>query len=876
MQDFSDISNEIRKDFINFFKKNSHIEIISSPIIPHNDPSILFTNSGMVQFKNWFTGDEVPKNKNVVTIQKCIRAGGKHNDLENVGFTPRHHTFFEMLGNFSFGGYFKELAIELAWKLLTKEFKLNKNRLVVTVYKDDNESAILWKKISGLNNSQIIRINSDDNFWSMGDSGPCGPCSEIFYDNGNEIAGGRPGTKNQDGDRYVEIWNLVFMQYEKTKKQLRDLPVKCVDTGMGLERITAVMSNKINNYETDLFEYIFSEIEIHLNQKINKQNLSAFRIISDHIKSICMLMSEGVLPSNEGRGYVLRRIIRRTLLQVYKIEPGVVILNKLVKSVVNKYSKFYFELDKRVSFIEKNLKNEEEKFSETLEMGLGLLDKEIKNLKSRNFPAETAFKLYDTYGFPVDLTQNILAEKKFKLNIDNYESIVKKNKLKQKETWTGNTEKSGEKIFHNLKDKEKSTIFLGYEKTQSLSKLSRIIKNNNFEKYLKEDQSDVVLIFDKTPFYAESGGQVGDSGDLVNQDGKFIGKIIDTKKIDNHIFLHFLDNNKLPLTVNEKYNLLIDHKRREKIRNNHTATHLLHESLRQTLGDHVSQKGSLVNDQKLRFDFTYNDQLKDEQVSTIERIVNSSIRSDIKLKIDFMPVKEAIKRGAIALFGEKYPEKARVVFFVNKSKANNFSSIELCGGTHTASTGLIGSFKILGESSISSGIRRIEAITGEQVDDFFKKKIDLLNEIKNILKASDNDVKEKIINLKNELSELRKESNRSQLNFSENKIIFHQSYKIYFEEFDVNPKELKNFSDLVKKNFKSGLIVLITNYEKKVSIVVSVTNDLLEKVDAVEKIKRIVNFLDGKGGGGRKDLAQGGAPFSYKVNQLEKFLKESL
>ncbi|MBS91880.1 MAG: alanine--tRNA ligase [Rickettsiales bacterium] len=876
MQNFSDISSRIRKDFISFFKKNDHNEISSSPLIPRNDPSLLFTNSGMVQFKNWFTGDEKPKHENVVTIQKCLRAGGKHNDLENVGLTPRHHTFFEMLGNFSFGGYFKEIAIELAWKLLIKEFQINKKKLIITVYNDDKESARIWKKVSNFSDSQIIRITSDDNFWSMGDSGPCGPCSEIFYDNGKNITGGMPGTEKQDGDRYVEIWNLVFMQYERKQKELKDLPIKCVDTGMGLERITALLSNKTNNYETDLFEYIFSEIEICLNKKIDKNNLTAFRIISDHIKSICMLMSEGVLPSNEGRGYVLRRIIRRTLLQVYKIQPRAVILNKLVKSVVSKYSEFYFELDKRISFIEKNLRNEEEKFSETLETGLVLLDKEIKNLNNKDFPAEIAFKLYDTYGFPVDLTQNILCEKKLDLDIDQYESIVKKNKSKQKETWTGASKINKEKIFFQLKDNEKQTVFLGYENNYSLSTLSKIIRDNKFEGNLGENKKDVILIFDKTPFYAESGGQVGDTGELFTSDGKFVGKINDTKKIDGDIFLHFISTNKLPLKVNEKYNLKIDNTRRKKIMNNHSATHLLHESLRKILGDHVSQKGSLVNDEKLRFDFTYNDQLKNDQIKKIEKMVNLSIRSNISINEEFMKVKDAIKGGAIALFGEKYPENARVISFVDKSKENSFSSIELCGGTHVKSTGHIGSFKIVSESSVSSGVRRIEAITGEEVNHLLASKIALLDEIKDMLRTSENNIIEKILHLKSEIDELRKESKKSQIDYSENKILSNPSYKIYFERFEVNPKELKNFSDLIKKDFKSGLIVLMSIQEKKVSIVISVTKDLSQKVNAVEKIKQVVQFLDGKGGGGRRDMAQGGAPVSEKVNELEHFLKESL
>ena len=486
MDKYEETSNNIRKSFLNFFKKHSHVEYPSSPLIPRDDPSLLFTNSGMVQFKNFFTGRELPSDKNLVTIQKCIRAGGKHNDLENVGYTPRHHTFFEMLGNFSFGGYFKEDAINMAWQYLTKELCIEKDKLIITIFNEDDESEKLWTKISGFDSGRIIRISSKDNFWSMGETGPCGPCSEIFFDNGEQFEGGLPGTSGQDGQRYVEIWNLVFMEYEKDKGNLKKLKTKCVDTGMGLERITALISKTADNYETDLFEFLFKKIEDKCGVKRNKNNLVSLKIISDHLKAICMLMSEGILPSNEGRGYVLRRLIRRSLMQVNRIYSNGVVLNQLVKTIVDKYSNFYFELKERVSFIEKNLKIEEDKFMETIDIGLNLLNKEIENLKSNDFPPEIAFKLYDTYGFPIDVTKNILSEKKINLDENKYEDIVLNSKSKQKNTWVGSGENPKDTHFINLKQKIKKTMFLGYNQTNSKCTLKHIFHNRNEVKMLKK------------------------------------------------------------------------------------------------------------------------------------------------------------------------------------------------------------------------------------------------------------------------------------------------------------------------------------------------------------------------------------------------------
>ena len=864
------ISENIRESFREFFKKQNHVEVPSSSLIPRDDPTLLFTNSGMVQFKNYFTGQESPVNKNIISIQKCLRAGGKHNDLENVGKTPRHHTFFEMLGNFSFGEYFKTEAIEMAWNFLIKELNIDKKKLIITHHQEDIDSQKIWKKISGFSNDKIISIESDDNFWSMGDTGPCGPCSEIFFDNGDKLTGGLPGTKNQDGDRYVEIWNLVFMEYHKNKSSLEKLNKKCVDTGMGLERITALLSGKNNNYETDLFDFVFTDVEKIIGTKMTKQNEVPFRVISDHIKSICMLMCDGIIPSNEGRGYVLRRIIRRAIVQSNRIKKGEIFLHKLVKGVIDKYSKNYFELKKSQKFIEENLKNEEIKFSETLQTGLSILNDEINAKKPKQLSAELAFKLYDTYGFPIDVTQNILTEKNIKLDINQYFEIVKKNKEKQKNSWIGSGEKPSNKFYLELKNEFKETHFVGYSQTETKAELKCIIKEEKFLDEILVDNNNIFLVFNKTPFYAESGGQVGDSGKIFSENGEFICNISDTKKVEGEIYLHQIEKNeKKKIIKGTKYILSIDKERREKIRNNHSATHLLHQSLRNILGEHVSQKGSLVSDQKLRFDFTYNKSLTNKQIYEIEMLVNKTIRLNLIQTEELATTREAIENGAIALFGEKYPEKVRVITF-NSNDNNLLVSKELCGGTHVNATGQIGAFKILSVSSVSSGVRRIEAITGEEVEKHLNEKILLIEDIKILLKASENKIKEKIQNIQIDYNKLKKGSAKKII-FSEKEII-DSDPQIYFDNTINEPGDLKNFSDEIKKYFLNGIIILVSKKNDKISLVVSITNSFQKKYDAVELLKKIVEFLGGKGGGGRPDLAQGGAPFSSKFDELKSYV----
>ncbi len=872
----SNISYKIRQVFFDFFQKNSHKVVSSSNLVPKDDPTLLFTNAGMVQFKSWFTGEDSPKYKNVVSIQKCLRAGGKHNDLENVGFTSRHHTFFEMLGNFSFGGYFKEQAIIYAWDFLSKELSLDKKKLIITVYNKDLDSQKIWKKITGFTDNQILKISSDDNFWSMGDIGPCGPCSEIFYDNGEKLSGSLPGSKNQDGERFVEIWNLVFMEYEKKNGKLIQLPVQCVDTGMGLERITAVLSKKTNNFDTDLFNYLFSQIEKTTGVRKNQKILSSFRIISDHIRAITFLMSEGILPSNEGRGYVLRRIIRRALMHVYKISPGKLILNQLVKSISEKYSEVYYELLKSSSFIEKNLENEERKFSETLEIGMNLLNEEIIRLKGKSFSPDIAFKLYDTFGFPVDMTKSILSEKNIFLDLKAYEKIVLENKQKQKDSWVGVNNLQEKKILLDLKSSAKKTSFMGYKFTSYKSKLKCIISDNSEKKSVPPNSGNLILVFDSTPFYAESGGQVGDSGVLKSVEDKIICKILNTKKIDGDIFLHFCDQTNLSLGLGKDYILEVNTGRREKIRNNHSATHLLHESLRQVVGEHVSQKGSLVNERKLRFDYTSNQALSEDQIFQVEDLVNNSIRSNLKTEIKIMPVKKAIESGAIALFGEKYPEKVRVVSMVSPRKSKIISSTELCGGTHVQNTGQIGFFKILADFSISSGVRRVEAITGKELEKYINKKLEILTKVKNIFKATDDNLLECITTFKNEHASLKKNKNKPNQVFLKEKIVKLKDLEIYCHELSCSPKELKNYSDTIKKSLGSGIIIIFVRQKEKISIVVSVTEDLEKKYNSVKILKDILSFLGGSGGGGRNDLAQGGAKYSKKVNEIENFIKKSI
>ena len=869
-------SETIRNAFINFFKKNGHTQISSAPIVPDNDPSLLFTNAGMVQFKKWFTGEEKPQHLNVVSSQKCIRAGGKHNDLDNVGFTPRHHTFFEMLGNFSFGSYFKEKAILFAWEFLIKEMNLKKEKIYISIYNEDSESEKMWRKISGFSNSKIIKISSSDNFWSMGDTGPCGPCSEIFYDQGSELDGGLPGSKNQDGPRFIEIWNLVFMQFNKKNEKILNLPKKCVDTGMGLERITAVMNGKTNNFEIDIFKKIIGKISTITNTNITKDNVHNFRIIADHIRSIIFMISEGIIPSNEGRGYVLRRIIRRAAKQMNNLNLHNPLLYKLVDIICEEYKETFFELESAKPFIKNALYEEEKKFLVTLSEGSKLLEKEIRFCKKEIFPSAIIFKLYDTFGFPIDMTEQIISKKNFKVNNKELKKLFDNQKKISKKTWVGSGDKKNDEFLSKIADFCKTTKFVGYESVFLKSKLLKVIKNNKFLDNL-ENNEDCILIFEKTPFFAESGGQIGDSGYILENKDK-IFQVISTQKNDSGVFLHYgkvLKEKKI--FTEKKYDLLVNVDKRKKIRNNHSATHLLHESLRKIVGKYVSQKGSLVSEEKLRFDFTCNRVLTEIEEQNIEKLVNDVIRENYKVSVDMLPIKKALDSGAIGLFGEKYPDIVRVVTISKKKdpKETDFVSAELCGGTHVEYTGEIGSFKIISQSAVSSGVRRIEALTGEKLNEYLTNKIKLVEQIKQLLKTNEENIFEKIKNLKDENKSLKLDSKTTfdEIKIEKKNLEQLKKYKFFWQIISISPRELKAFSDKIKSVLDPDIFLIISKFESKISVLICVKESLTKFYNAVDLLKKILPMVGGKGGGGKNNIAQGGGVDSSRIEEIPKFMK---
>ena len=708
--------SDIRKKFLGYFSRNHHEIIESSNIVPNNDPTLMFTNSGMVQFKNVFTGVENKSYKTATTSQKCIRAGGKHNDLENVGYTPRHHTFFEMLGNFSFGDYFKEKAIYYAWELLTKDFGISKDRLSATVYSEDEEAYKLWKKIAGLPESKIIKISTSDNFWSMGETGPCGPCSEIFFDHGDKLKGGPPGSANQDGDRFIEIWNLVFMQFEQISKDKRiDLPKPSVDTGMGLERITAVLEGTHDNYGIDHFKKLITASSEITNTKINNDTIASHRVIADHLRASSFLIAEGVLPSNEGRGYVLRRIMRRGMRHAHTLGSKKPIFFKLFDVLLNEMSKSYPELNTGKDLIKETLKNEEEKFSSLLERGMKILGQNLEKVKNNILPGEIAFKLYDTYGFPLDLTADILKNKNIKIDTSAFDKAMQKSKELARASWKGSGDKSVEEKWFKVREQLNPTEFLGYEFDKAEGIVLKISKENKFVENAKEGD-EVEVITNQTPFYGESGGQVGDQGIISNSKCKI--NIQDTQKKMGDLFVHYGTVQKGTFAVGDSVNLEINIQKRNNARANHSATHLLHEALRRILGKHVTQKGSLVSPDRLRFDFSHNKPIEKDEVVKINKIVNEIVNGASDVQTRIMSPKEAVNLGALALFGEKYGDEVRVVF-MGKEK-NGFFSTELCGGTHVKNTKEVGEFKVISQSSIASGIRRVEALRKKQLQDYEK------------------------------------------------------------------------------------------------------------------------------------------------------------
>ena len=879
--------NEIRKTFLKYFEKNGHTIVDSSNLVPNNDPTLMFANSGMVQFKNVFTGLEKRDYKRATTSQKCVRAGGKHNDLENVGYTPRHHTFFEMLGNFSFGDYFKERAIELAWNLITKDFGLDKNKLYFTVFNEDDEAFNLWKKITGFGEDRIIRIATSDNFWSMGETGPCGPCSEIFYDHGDHLQGGLPGTKDQDGDRYIEIWNLVFMQYEQVTKDKRiDLPKPSVDTGMGLERIAALLQGTHDNYKTDHFLKLINSISDTVKVKPTDKNLSSFRVIADHLRASSFLLAEGVLPSNEGRGYVLRRIMRRGMRHSHLLGAKEPIFYNIFKTLENEMSGNYPELERAQSLIKETLKMEEEKFLVLLERGMKILDDEIEKI-DKVLPGEVAFKLYDTYGFPLDLTEDILKNKSLSLDHEKFNKLMKDSKELAKKNWKGSGDSSVDEIWFGIKDKIGSTEFLGYESNQAEGVILSLIKNNKQSDSLKEGDEGMVIL-NQTPFYGESGGQVGDNGTISN--GNNIFKVSDVQKKLGNLFVHYGKVEKGNFNLKDNVELKIDIERRENVKAYHSATHLLHESLRRILGTHVMQKGSLVAPDRLRFDFSHMKPISSDEMIKIDEHVNQMVNKKSEVITRIMTPKEGIAHGALALFGEKYGDEVRVVFM--GEEGNKYFSTELCGGTHVKNTSDIGNFKVVSQSAIAAGVRRVEALRDKQLDEFLKnkEKQSSLSEQKDeeTIKVLSEEIKKlggkPNLNKENK-KDLIKELNKELEKLSINEIINNKSKNIINDEKinGVNvrmqkidglpPKELRRLIDNGKKEIGEGIVIIFASKDDKVGLAVGITDKLKSKYDAVKFVKNGSEIIGGKGGGGRPDFAQAGGVNKDKIEDAFKSLK---
>ena len=813
----------------------------------------MFVNAGMVPFKNYFIGNETPENKRAVSSQRCVRAGGKHNDLDNVGHTARHLTFFEMLGNFSFGDYFKEEAISLAWDLLIKEYSIPKEKLLITIYKEDEEAGEIWKKISGFSDNKIIKISTDDNFWSMGEEGPCGPCSEIFFDHGDSVQGGPPGSKDEDGDRFVEIWNLVFMQFlKKNNSEKVDLPKPSIDTGMGLERISTVLQGKINSFDTDLFLSLVDGIEDQICIKANDNNIANFRVIADHLRSISFLIADGVLPSNDGRGYVLRRIMRRAMRHNHLLGIKDPILFKLSDLVINLMHKSYPELVRAKELIRLTLFNEEEKFLSTLSKGIKILNDESKSLKPGDiFDGSSAFKLYDTYGFPLDLTEDLLRDKELKLDKKSFNIAMQKQRDDARKSWLGSGQKKTEEIWFDVSDISKPTEFLGYVENESMGEVSAIIIDGKISKKISEGDEGAI-VSNQTPFYAESGGQLGDEGLIFSNNVNFI--VTDTKKKINGVYAHFGKLIKGNIFNGDVLNLNIDTDNRKKIMANHSATHLLHEALRRVLGPHVTQKGSQVSSQKLRFDFSHSKALTKEELQNVELKINQLILEDSSVMTEVLPYEEAIKKGALALFGEKYDDEVRVL-----SMGNDSFSVELCGGTHVKSLNDIGLFKLISQSSVASGIRRIEAKTGDEAS----SSISIIEKMSSV---SQN--KEKKSN-KNKAEKISK----SILN---GKILDINDIKFYHDILeDIDGKNLRSLIDECKKDLGSGIICLISRDNKKATIAIGVTNDLLDIFDSVQLVRIASEKMSGKGGGGRPDMALSGGSEPNKAEEaIEVLIKK--
>ena len=884
--------NQIRSTFVDFFAKNGHEHVPSSSLVPRNDPTLMFTSAGMVQFKNLFTGQEVRSYKRAVTAQKCVRAGGKHNDLDNVGYTNRHHTFFEMLGNFSFGDYFKEQAIPLAWELVTKEFGLDPKRLVVTIYHDDEEAYRLWKKVAGFSDDKIIRIATSDNFWSAGDTGPCGPCSEIFLDQGDKVAGGPPGSADQDGDRFLEFWNLVFMQFEQRAPGDRvPLPKPSIDTGMGLERMTAILQGVQSVYEIDLFKALIAESVEATGVKATGEHKASHRVIADHLRATSFLIADGVLPSNEGRGYVLRRIMRRAMRHAQLLGAREPLMYRLVPALVRQMGGAYAELVRAQSLITETLRHEETRFRKTLERGLVLLDEETSDLKKgATFSGETAFKLYDTFGFPLDLTQDALRARGIEVDTSAFETAMERQKDEARRAWKGSGEAATETVWFEVREQVGATEFLGYDTEVAEGVVKVVISGGKVAKALKTGDEGA-LVLNQTPFYGESGGQVGDRGVIKGPKGA-VFRVTDTQKKLGDLFVHVGVVESGGFATGDAVALNVDHSRRGATRSNHSATHLLHEALREVLGTHVAQKGSMVAPDRLRFDFSHTKPMSPAEVAKVEAIANAVIIENTPVETRLMGLEDAMQSGAMALFGEKYGDEVRVVSMgAPREGSNKAWSVELCGGTHVARTGDIGLVHVVAESASAAGVRRIEALTGDGARAYLVAQEERVRELAGLLRTKPEDVVDRVKQVVEERRQLERQladakralalgggGNGAAAADPALAIRTIGTVKMLARTVQgLNPKDLRGLVDDGKKQVGSGIVAIVgVTEDGKAAVAVGVTDDLTKSHSAVDLVKVGAAALGGKGGGGRPDMAQAGGPDGTKAADALSAIEKAL
>jgi alanyl-tRNA synthetase len=867
-------TNDIRRSFLDYFAGHGHEIVPSAPLIPYNDPTLMFINAGMVPFKNIFTGVEKSSYSTATSSQKCVRAGGKHNDLDNVGYTARHHTFFEMLGNFSFGDYFKEQAIDHAWTLITKVWGISPDRLTVTVFHTDDEAFDLWKKIAGLPEERIIRIATSDNFWSMGDTGPCGPCSEIFYDHGEHIAGGPPGSPDEDGDRFVEIWNLVFMQYDQRGEGDRvDLPKPSIDTGMGLERIAAVMQGVHDNYDIDLFKALIAESGQLTGTVTTGDNQASHRVIADHLRASSFLVADGVLPSNEGRGYVLRRIMRRAMRHAHLLGAKDPLMHRMVGSLTGEMGNAFPELIRAKPLIEETLLREETNFRQTLANGLKLLDAEIADMGEGDvLPGETAFKLYDTFGFPYDLTEDALRAKSLGVDRTGFDKAMAEQKAAARAAWKGSGDQASDAVWFDIAEREGSTEFTGYTSEEGEGVVVALVKDGK-EIETASSGDSVILLTNQTPFYGESGGQMGDAGEISGADG-FAAVVADTRKPLGRLHAHQIEIRSGSVAVGDSVHLRVDEARRTALRANHSATHLLHKALRHHLGDHVTQKGSLVAPDRLRFDFSHPTALTDKEIKAVEADVNAQIRGNSPVTTRLMSPDDAVAAGALALFGEKYGDEVRVLSMGRDADLDY--SVELCGGTHVNALGDIGVMVIISESAVASGVRRIEALTGEAARLWLLDRDAKLKSIAAALKASPEEAADRVVTLVEERKKLERELTEAKkalalagdgggAKAAETESIGDIAFTGQVIQ-GLNPKELRGLVDQAKKKLASGISALVAVNDGRATVAVGVTDDLTDRFSAVDLVQAGVAAVGGKGGGGRPDMAQGGGPDGVKAD----------